>query len=52
MEFGEVRNGKENDRAETISYHNIIKSNIYECRGYKDMSRKLLKNGWEFQDGG
>jgi hypothetical protein len=40
MELGEREKGKEKDRVTEIS-HTII----YEGRGYKDVYRKLLKNG-------
>jgi hypothetical protein len=42
MELKEIGKGKENDRASTLS------QNICEGRRYKNMYRKLLKNGgWE-----
>jgi hypothetical protein len=43
VELGERRKGKESDKASVISH--IIRC---EGRGYKDVYRKLLKNGrWE-----
>jgi hypothetical protein len=40
MELGAREKGKENDRASVILY-----TTRCECRGYKDMYYKLLKNG-------